>query len=319
MLEEFASWIILSLLKVEEGTKLALALEFFIYDSIKILFLLFVMIAIVGYLRTYISEQKIKQMLSGKRQGIGNLTAAVMGAITPFCSCSSIPVFLSFMKAKIPIGISFSFLVTSPLVNEYVAIIMLGFFGWKITALYIMSGILIGVFSGIVIGKLNLEKHIVQDMIDTDIKNSEKIYHTQNERIKTGLTEATAITKSIWIWVLVGIGIGALLHGYIPQEAIIGLIEKGGIFTVPLATLIGVPLYANCAAVVPIALVLFEKGFPLGTALAFMMGTAALSIPEAIILRRAMKLPLIAVFFAIVTISIILTGYIFNLLATTLI
>lgn len=319
MLEEFASWIIISLLKVEEGTRLASALEFFIYDSIKILLLLFVMVAIVGYLRTYISEQKIRQMLSGKRQGVGNIVAAIMGAITPFCSCSSIPVFLSFMKARIPLGVSFSFLVTSPLVNEYVAIIMLGFFGWKITALYIISGILIGAFSGIVIGRLGMEKHIIQDIIKTRDKRSEKVYHTHRERIQMGLDEATAITKSIWIWVLVGIGIGALLHGYIPQETVIALIEKGGIFTVPLATLIGVPLYANCAAVVPIAVVLFEKGFPLGTALAFMMGTAALSIPEAIILRRAMKLPLIAAFFAIVTISIILTGYLFNFLATIII
>ena len=163
------------------------------------------------------------------------------------------------------------------------------------------------------------EKHIVQDLMETKDKNPEKVYHTHRERIQTGLGEAVAITKSIWIWVLVGIGIGAILHGYIPQEAVIGLIEKGGIFTVPLATLIGVPLYANCAAVVPIAVVLFEKGFPLGTALAFMMGTAALSIPEAIILRRAMRLPLIIAFFSIVTIAIILTGYAFNFIATIIV
>ncbi|NOQ56368.1 MAG: permease [Nanohaloarchaea archaeon] len=319
MLEEFSSWIVLSILNIEKGTRLESTLNFFIYDSIKILLLLFVMIAIVGYLRTYISEKKIRQLLSGKKQGIGNIIAAIMGAITPFCSCSSIPVFLSFMKAKIPLGVSFSFLVTSPLVNEYVAIIMLGFFGWKITALYIISGILIGVFSGIVIGKLGLEKHIVQDMIETKGNNDEKIFSTQKERIDTGLKEATTIIKSIWMWVFVGIGIAAGIHGYIPEETVISLIQTGGIFSVPIATLIGVPLYANCAAVVPIAVVLFEKGFPLGTALAFMMGTAALSIPEAIILRRAMKLPLIVAFFTIVTISIILTGYTFNFLAMFLI
>ena len=319
MLEEFSSWIVLSILNIEKGTRLESTLNFFIYDSIKILLLLFVMIAIVGYIRTYISEQKIRQLLSGKRQGIGNIIAAIMGAITPFCSCSSIPVFLSFMKAKIPLGVSFSFLVTSPLVNEYVAIIMLGFFGWKITALYIISGILIGVFSGIVIGKLGLERHIVQDLIKTDDNPNEKIFNTQQERINTGLKEAVTIIKSIWLWVFVGIGIAAGIHGYIPEDTVMSLIQTGGIFAVPIATLIGVPLYANCAAVVPIAVVLFEKGFPLGTALAFMMGTAALSIPEAIILRRAMKLPLIIAFFTIVTISIILTGYAFNIIATLLI
>ncbi|MCK5594118.1 MAG: permease [Candidatus Aenigmarchaeota archaeon] len=319
MLEEFSSWIVLSILNIEKGTRLESTLNFFIYDSIKILLLLFVMITIVGYIRTYISEQKIRQLLSGKRQGIGNIIAAIMGAITPFCSCSSIPVFLSFMKAKIPLGVSFSFLVTSPLVNEYVAIIMLGFFGWKITALYIISGILIGVFSGIVIGKLGLERHIVQDLIKTDDNPNEKIFNTQQERINTGLKEAVAIIKSIWLWVFVGIGIAAGIHGYIPEDTVMNLIQTGGIFAVPIATLIGVPLYANCAAVVPIAVVLFEKGFPLGTALAFMMGTAALSIPEAIILRRAMRLPLIIAFFTIVTIAIILTGYAFNILATLLI
>ncbi len=319
MLEEFSNWIVLSLLNIEKGTKLESSLNFFIYDSIKILLLLFVMIAIVGYLRTYISEQKIRQMLSGKRQGLGNLTAAIMGAITPFCSCSSIPVFLSFMKAKIPLGVSFSFLVTSPLVNEYVAIIMLGFFGWKITALYIISGILIGVFSGIVIGKLGLEKYIVQDLMDTNENNKDKIFNTQQERINTGLKDATSIIKSIWLWVFVGIGIAAGIHGFIPEETVMNLIQTGGLLAVPIATLIGVPLYANCAAVVPIAVVLFEKGFPLGTALAFMMGTAALSIPEAIILRRAMRLPLIIAFFSIVTIAIILTGYAFNFIATIIV
>jgi uncharacterized membrane protein YraQ (UPF0718 family) len=320
LIEQLINSGIVSLLSISKESKLAESLTFFIYDTIKILFLLLIMISLIGYLRTYVSQKKIKEMLSGKKLGIGNIFASIFGAITPFCSCSSIPFFMGFTKAGIPLGVSLSFLITSPLVNEYLAVIMLATLGWKITVAYIIAGILIGVVSGIIIGKMNLENEIEKEF--QSIKNNnikEKIYSNQRERLKFGINEAISITKSIWLWVLAGVGIGAILHGYVPQEFLRSLINKGGMLSVPIATLIGVPLYANCAAIVPIAVVLLEKGVPLGTALSFMMAIAALSLPEAIILRRVMKLKLIAVFFGIVTIGIIILGYLFNFLQPFLI
>jgi hypothetical protein len=191
---------------------------------------------------------------------------------------------------------------------------MWGFFGWKITLAYIISGILIGTISGIILGKMKLEKHLVKDLITKKVKVKEAIYDNLKSRFYFGIAEARSIVRKIWLWVLVGVGIGAAIHNYVPQEIIQSIINKGGIFTVPIATLLGVPMYGSCAAIVPIAVVLFQKGIPLGTALAFMMATAALSLPEAIILRRAMKLKLIAIFFGIVTLAIIFTGYLLNAL-----
>jgi hypothetical protein len=213
-----------------------------------------------------------------------------------------------------PLGITFSFLITSPLINEYLVIIMLGFFGWKITLLYVLSGIMIGTISGAVLGKMHLERYLVKGLISSDKQAAaEKIYRGMKERILFGIDEAKSITKRLWMWVLLGVAIGSFIHNYIPQETIHALISKTGPFSVPIATILGVPMYGSCAAIVPIAVVLFRKGVPLGTALAFMMATAALSLPEAVILRRAMKLRLITVFFGITTGAIIITGYLFNL------
>jgi len=215
----------------------------------------------------------------------------------------------------IPLGVTFSFLITSPLINEYLVIVMLGFFGWKITLFYVLSGIIIGVTSGIVLGKMGLERHLVKGLISEDKKMvEERVYKGIKERIFFGLNEAVSITKRLWIWILLGVGIGAVIHNYIPEETIHSIIKRTGIFSVPLATVLGVPMYGSCAAIVPIAVVLFRKGVPLGTALAFMMATAALSFPEAVILRRAMKLQLIAIFFGVTTVAIIITGYLFNIL-----
>ena len=269
------------------------------------------MIWLIGFVRTYISQETIRKKLAGRKLGAGNFMASLFGAVTPFCSCSSIPLFLSFLDAGIPLGVTFSFLITSPLINEYLVVLMLGFFGWKITLLYIVSGILIGTFSGIVLGRMGLEKYIVEDFKNVKPVKDEK-YANYKERIAFGLDEAKSIVRKLWLWIVVGVGIGALIHNYIPEEAIHGSISKAGVFTVPIATVLGVPMYGSCAAIVPIAVVLFQKGVPLGTALAFMMATAALSLPEAIILRRALRLKLIAIFFGVVTAAIIITGYIFN-------
>ena len=318
MLQLVIDWLTYSVFGLSPDSRIGPVINFFLYDSIKILLLLFFMIAVIGFVRSYISQHKVKKWISNK--GVfGNIFASLFGSITPFCSCSSIPIFLSFIEVGIPLGVTFSFLITSPLINEYLVIIMLGFFGWKITLFYVLSGMMIGVISGVVLGKMNLEKYLVKGLVpeDKDLFK-EKVYNNIKERILFGLNEATLITKRLWVWVLFGVGIGAFIHNYVPQETIHAMISKTGVFSVPIATLLGVPMYGSCAAIVPIAVVLFRKGVPLGTALAFMMATAALSFPEAVILRRAMKLQLILIFFGITTIAIIITGYLFNLLQLVL-
>ncbi|MBN2120709.1 MAG: permease [Candidatus Omnitrophica bacterium] len=313
MLQLIIDWLIYYVFGLNPGSKLSGVINFFLYDSTKILLLLFFMMAVIGLVRTYISQNKVKSWIT-KKKAFGNLFASVFGSITPFCSCSSIPIFLSFLEVGIPLGVTFSFLITSPLVNQYLVIVMLGFFGWKVTLLYVLSGILIGVFSGIVLGRLGLEKYLIRRLVsDNNQSVEEKVYKNFKERIVFGLDEAKTITKKLWVWVLLGVGIGAFIHNYVPQETIHGIINKTGPFSVPLATILGVPMYGSCVAIVPIALILFRKGVPLGTALAFMMATAALSFPEAVILRRAMKLQLIAIFFGVTTVAIIITGYLFNM------
>lgn len=314
MFQENIDWVLYDLWGLDSSLRSVQTLNFFVYDSLKILLLLFVMIFIVGVLRTYMPLYKIKKWLSGKRLGLGNLIASLFGAVTPFCSCSSIPIFLSFIKAKIPLGVTFSFLITSPLVNEYLVVVMLGMFGWKITLAYVVFGVLIGFISGLILGEMKLEKYLVKDIFKDDTHLKKELYTSFQARIDYGVKEAATIVRKLWMWILVGVGTGAMIHNYIPEEMIHTIIAKGGIFTVPVAVILGVPMYGSCAAIVPIALVLFQKGIPLGTALAFMMAISALSIPEAIILKRAMKAKLIGLFFLIVTISIIVVGYLINFL-----
>lgn len=313
MLLEFTDWFVYTLCGLDPNARLSQALDFFIYDSVKILFLLFVMIFVIGFIRTYLPQEKLKQWLT-KRGALGNFMAALFGAVTPFCSCSSIPIFFSFLKAGIPLGVTFSFLITSPIVNEYLVVLMLGTFGWKITALYVVSGLSIGFFSGLILGTMKLERFLVADMdIDREPEEQRGKIDTFKSRINFGWHEAASIVYKLWVWVLIGVGIGAGIHNYVPQAMIQGVLSKMGVFSVPIATLIGVPMYGSCAAIVPIAVVLFEKGIPLGTSLSFMMAVSALSLPEAIMLRRAMKLNLIAIFFGVTTAAIILTGYMFNM------
>ncbi|MBR9691036.1 permease [Candidatus Woesearchaeota archaeon] len=312
-LEELTHNAVTSLFNIT-NERLAEALTFFIYDTVQILLLLFVMIGVMGVIRTYIPSSKIKKALSGKRKGVGNVFASLFGAVTPFCSCSSIPVFITMVEAGVPLGVNFSFLITSPLVNEYVAVIMFAVFGWKITLAYIIAGILIGIIGGMILGRMKLEKHLVEDIANRNGNNKERKYAYFSQRLRFGLDEAKDIVKKVGIYVVIGIGVAAAVHGYVPESFFEGIVSKGGIFAVPLAVILGVPLYANCAAIIPLAAVLVEKGIPLGTTLAFVMSTAALSLPEAIILRRAMNLKLIGIFFGIVAISIVLIGYLFNLI-----
>ncbi len=319
MLLKTVDWLVFEVFGLDPHQHLAQAFHFFIYDSIKILMLLFVMIFIIGVLRTFLSQQKLKAWLIA-RGLLGNAVAALFGAITPFCSCSSMPMFLSFLKAGIPLGVAFSFLITSPLINEYLVVLMIGTFGWKIALAYVISGLCLGFFAGVILGKLNLEKFVVPDMrpdgSNAPVQDEE---HTVSSRFAFGWHEACAIVSKLWLWILVGVALGALIHDFVPQEAIQAVLSKTGIWSVPIATIIGVPMYGSCAAIVPIAVVLFEKGIPLGTALSFMMAVSALSLPEAVMLKRAMTWPLIAIFFSIVTAGIIATGYLINMLQAVLV
>ncbi len=316
MLLKFADFLTYDLFHLVEGSHAAGMVHFFIYDTAKILLLLFVMISLIGFLRTFLSQNKVKGWLAGKGFA-ANLAAAVFGAVTPFCSCSSIPIFLGFLKGGVPLGVTFSFLTTSPIINEYLVVLMLGYFGWKITLVYVLFGISVGAVVGFMIDRIKLE-HLLEE----DIVNSQESAGSEDmsfkgfwPRVKFGLNESLSILKKIWQWVLLGVGIGAIIHNFVPREAIQSLMDSTGFFAVPLATLLGVPMYGSCASIVPVAVVLFQKGVPLGTAMAFMMATAALSLPEAILLRRAMKLKLILVFFGLVTAYIIVIGYLLNALA----
>ena len=299
---------------LDPESRLTGALHFFLYDTVKIFLLLAVMIFAIGFIRTWLPEARLKKWM-GRGGILGNFIAALFGAITPFCSCSSIPIFISLLKAGVPLGVTFSFLITSPIINEYLVILMVGEFGLPVTVAYVGSGLLIGTIGGAILGRLKLEKHLETDIIASANAESEVIEHTFGTRLRYGFDEAVSVIKQIWLWVIVGVAIGAFIHNYVPQETIHSLMKATGIFSVPIATVLGVPMYGSCAAIVPIAVVLFQKGIPLGTALAFMMAMAALSLPEAIMLRRTMHLKLIGIYFGITTLAIIFTGYLLNALA----
>ncbi len=314
MLTQLIDRLIYDWIGMDPESRFTGALHFFLYDTIKIFILLAVMIFAIGVVRTWLPEDRLKRWM-GSGGILANFIAALFGAITPFCSCSSIPIFISLLKAGVPLGVTFSFLITSPIINEYLVILMVGEFGLPVTIAYVGSGLLIGTVAGAILGKLKLEKHLEADIIASAHTESETVKHTFNSRLRYGWDESVTVIKQIWLWVIVGVGIGAFIHNYIPQETIHALMEATGIFSVPIATVLGVPMYGSCAAIVPIAVVLFQKGIPLGTALAFMMAMAALSLPEAIMLRRTMHLKLIGIYFGITTLAIIFTGYLLNLLA----
>ncbi|MBF0485596.1 MAG: permease [Candidatus Omnitrophica bacterium] len=319
MLEGFSRWVVIDLMRLSLSSRLGEALQFFIADSIKIIFLLMAMIFVIGVLRSYIPHAAMKRWMS--HRGVGSyFFAAIFGAVTPFCSCSSIPIFFAFIRSGVSLGVSLAFLVTSPVINEYLFVLMLAFFGWKIACSYVASGILIGVFSGMVIEKIGLVHYLEQDMVgNNDDVPSGGVFSGFLSRLRYGGQEALSIVRKIWAWVLVGVALGAAIHNYVPKASIDALVSSTGIFSVPLAVLIGVPMYGSCAAIVPVAVALFQKGVPLGTALSFMMAVSALSLPEAVMLRRAMKLPLILIFFFMTTFAIIITGYLFNFLQNILI
>jgi len=309
-----ADWLTYSVFHLTAKTILAEAINFFIYDTIKIFILLSVIIFIVSIIRSFLPPEKIRNILSRKNKYLGNFFAATLGIITPFCSCSAVPLFLGFVEAGVPLGVTFSFLVASPMINEIALVLLLGMFGWKIASLYIVSGLIIAILSGIVIGKLKVENLVENFVFNSKIKNSENGAKMEwQDRISYAKRYTADIIKKVWIYILIGIGLGAWIHGYVPADFLAQYASADKWYAVPLATLIGIPLYSNAAGVIPLVSALTEKGVAMGTTLAFMMAVTGLSLPEFMILKKVMKTKLILIFAGIVGIGIIFTGYLFNL------
>lgn len=321
MLQRFADWLVFGVFGLDPDSKIGDALDFFIYDSIKILILLFVISAIMGVINAYFPVSRLKRYLqTHKLYGLQYLLASVFGAVTPFCSCSSIPLFIGFVKGGIPLGVTFSFLITSPLVNEVAVAMFLGAFGLKITAIYVVSGILLGVVGGWVLGKMNLEPLLsdwvksIQKQADSQAEQWEEEKLSFWKRLPGILNDSWGIVKGVLVYVLIGIGIGAAMHGFVPEGFFEQYMGKDNWFAVPMATILAVPMYANAAGIVPVVEVFVAKGIPIGTAIAFMMGVVGLSIPEAMLLKKVMTWKLIGIFFGVITLFIIISGYLFNII-----
>jgi len=320
-IQNIANWIVFDLLHLEKGSRLADALNFFIYDTTKILLLLTVIVFFMGFINSYFPIDKVRNYLSRKKlYGLEYLMASLFGVVTPFCSCSSVPLFIGFVKGGIPLGVTFAFLVTSPLVNEVAIGLFLGLFGVKITVIYVITGILLGTISGMILQKLNLERYLtpwVKKVLENAQKEQDAFKQekqTLKQRLPVIWQETKTILKGVIPYVIVGIAIGGLMHGYVPEGFFEKYMSKDNPFAVPIATVLAVPMYSNASGILPVVQVLVEKGIPLGTAIAFMMGVVGLSLPEAMLLKKVMTTKLILIFFGVVTINIIISGYLFNLI-----
>jgi uncharacterized membrane protein YraQ (UPF0718 family) len=313
-LQFFTDLLIDNVFGMQKGLHLTETLRFFIFEVPKVIMLLILIVFIVGIIRTYFSPEKTRKVLEGKSLLTGNVLAALLGIVTPFCSCSAIPLFLGFVQAGVPLGVTFSFLISAPMINEVAVILLFGMFGWKVAVIYVLTGLVIAIISGFIIGKLRLEKHVESWVYKMNSENEEtgeeKI--TFSQRIRIGVTTVKEIVGKVWIYIVIGIAVGAAAHGYVPESFMTNLMGKSTWYSVPLSVLIGVPLYSNAAGIIPIVSVFIEKGVPLGTALAFMMSVIGLSLPEMIILKKVLKLPLILTFIGIVASGIIIVGFLFN-------
>jgi len=319
-LQHFSDWLIYNVFEIGADTHLGKALNFFMYDTLKILILLFVIVFIMGIVNAYFPIEKLKTYLNkNKLYGLEYLFSSIFGAMTPFCSCSSVPLFIGFVQGGIPLGVTFSFLITSPLVNEVAIAMFLGMFGVKATLFYAISGILLGTIGGWLLGKFNLEP-LLSDWVKQILNNKMQQANYEEEkrsfydRLPEISRSAWDIVKGVIIYVIIGIAIGAAMHGFVPEDFFNQYLGGGEWWTIPLAVILAVPMYANAAGIVPIIEVFVAKGVPLGTAIAFMMATVGLSIPEATLLKKVMSLKLIAIFFSVVTLCIIISGYVFNII-----
>ena len=313
-LQPVTDWLVDSVLGMTKGSRLTEALRFFIFEFPKVLMLLVLIIFFVGILRSFFTAERTRKALEGKSTFVGNIMASMLGIVTPFCSCSAIPLFLGFVESGVPLGVTFSFLIAAPMINEVAVILLYGMFGWKVAAIYIGTGLAIAIIAGWIIGKLKLEHWVEEWVYATKLGEGdgedEKI--TFSQRITLGYDAVKEIVGKVWLYVALGILVGAGAHGYVPAEFMVSFMGKDVWYAVPLSVLIGIPLYSNAAGIVPIVSVLIEKGASLGTALAFMMSVIALSLPEMIILRKVLKMPLILTFIAIVGGGIMIVGFLFN-------
>jgi len=313
-LQPITDWFIDVVLGLEKGSHLTESLRFFIFELPKVLLLLTLIIFFVGIVRSYFSPERTRKILEGKSTFTGNILASMLGIVTPFCSCSAIPLFLGFVEAGVPLGVTFSFLIAAPMINEVAVVLLFGMFGWKVALIYVLTGLVIAIVAGWIIGKLKLE-HWVQDWVyNTKVGkvNDSESKQSLSDRFYYGYEAVKEIVGKVWIYVALGIAVGAGAHAYVPQDFMATLMGKSAWYSVPLSVLIGIPLYSNAAGIIPIVSVLIEKGASLGTSLAFMMAVIGLSLPEMIILKKVLKLPLILAFIGIVATGILLVGYLFN-------
>lgn len=319
MIQNFADWLVYDIFGLSPATAWGTAVNFFFYDSIKIIILLFFISILMGIINAYFPIERLRNyLMTHKMYGLQYLLASVFGAITPFCSCSSIPIFIGFVKGGIPLGVTFAFLITSPLVNEVAVAMFLGSFGLKITLIYVLSGILLGVIGGVVLGRMKLHPYLsdwvkqIQANSSAQADSWEKEHTTFLKRLPAIVHDATQIVRGVLVYILIGIGIGAFMHGFVPEGFFQEYLSQDNWLAVPLSVILAVPMYANAAGIVPVIEVFVAKGIPVGTAIAFMMGVVGLSLPEATLLKKVMTWRLIGIFFGTVAFFIILSGYLFN-------
>lgn len=312
-LQLLADWLTYSIFDIPAQSLLASAVNFFIFDTLKILILLLAIIFVVSFFRTYLPPEKVRMFLVKRNRLAAHVLAALAGIAVPFCSCSAVPLFLGFIEAGVPLGVTFSFLVSSPMINEVAVVLLLGLFGWKIAVIYIASGLLIAIVSGLVIGRLKVENMVADFAWQHKVAGVVSVDKMElRDRISYAKDYSLDIVRKVWPYIVIGVGIGAWIHGYVPADFLARYAGADKWYAVPLATLIGTPLYSNAAGVIPLVSALTEKGVAMGTTLAFMMAVTALSLPEFMILKRVMKTKLIVIFASIVGLGIIFTGYLFN-------
>ena len=315
-LPTLSAWATYSVLPIKQGSHLGASVEFFLYDTPKVMMLLFLVVFGVGIIRSFFTPEKTRAFLSGKSEFAGNVMAALLGIITPFCSCSAVPLFIGFVTAGVPLGVTFSFLIAAPMVNEIALGLLYGLLGWKVAAIYAGTGLFIAIFAGWVIGRLKLEAHIEDWVTQTNgvAMSMEEEKLSFYDRIVYGWDAVKEIIGRVWVYVILGIAVGAGIHGFVPEGVMASIMGKGSWWSVPLSVVIGVPMYSNAAGIIPVVEALLGKGAALGTVLAFMMSVIALSLPEMVILRKVLKPKLIAVFIGVVASGILLVGYLFNMI-----
>jgi uncharacterized protein len=313
-LAPFSSFLTYSVLEIKKGSHLGDAVQFFVYDTPKVMMLLTLIVFVVGMIRSFFTQDRTRRYLAGKRETVGNVMAAMLGIVTPFCSCSAVPLFIGFVQAGVPLGVTFSFLIAAPMVNEIALVLLYGLLGWKVAAIYLGSGLIIAIFAGWIIGRLQFEGWI-EDWVQA-LRAGEAVVIDEKltwlDRVDRGKEAVRDIVGKVWIYVIAGIAVGALIHGYVPEDFMASIMGKEAWWSVPAAVAVGIPMYSNAAGIVPVVEALLGKGAALGTVLAFMMSVIALSLPEMIILRKVLKPQLIAVFVLVVGTGIIFTGYLFN-------